>query len=212
MIRHGLALIAIALRSFGVLKTPANARCVAMLRFGDRPGTSGPRASARAITLVTIAGGADENFCATTSTGTEKAASGIAHRRSTHHRRAIDKRPRCVLRYVHTRDRHGGGTAFGLTATFRPMPCPGLPGPFSPLLRSRHQVPSFRRAGAHAASSGRDAVDALPGNGKITSRFTQSTEKRGLLVLMETVETAVPTVSTALRLLRDRKQKRRTNE
>jgi len=32
-------------------------------------------------------------------------------------------------------------------------------------------------------------------------------EKRALLVLMETVETAVPTVSTALRLLRDSKTK-----
>jgi hypothetical protein len=166
VIRHGLAPIAITLRPFGVLETPASARCVATLGFGHRPLTSSPRAAARAITLATVAGGADENFCATTRTIAEIAADRIGHRRSTHHRRAIDKRARSVLRYTHTRDRHGGGTAFGFTATFGPMPCPGLSGPFLPLLRSRHQVPSFSRAGVHAASSGLDPVDALPGNGR----------------------------------------------
>ena len=43
-----------------------------------------------------------------------------------------------------------GGAAYGFTATFGPVPCPGLPGPFLPLLRSRHQVPAFRRIVAHA--------------------------------------------------------------
>jgi hypothetical protein len=70
-----------------------------------------------------------------------------------------------------------GGTAYGFTATFGPMPCPGLPGPFLPLLRSRHPVP--RSAGllpTHLTQScGTYAVHAVH-------------EKRRLLVLMETVE------------------------
>ena len=196
MIRHGLAPIAITLRSFGVLETPASARCVATLGFGHRPLTSSPRAAARAITLATVAGGADENFCATTRTIAEIAADRIGHRRSTHHRRAIDERARSVLRYAHTRDRHGGGTAFGFTATFGPMPCPGLPGPFLPLLRRPHPVPSFSRGAATPRGL------ELPRRCG-THELEAGHEKPVLLVLMETVETAVSTVSTALRLLRD---------
>ncbi len=130
MIRHGLAPIAITLRPFGVLETPASARCVATLGFGHRPLTSSPRAVARAITLATVAGGADENFCATTSTITQIAADRIWHRRSTHHRRAIDKRARSVLGYKHTRDRHGGGHGIRLDCYVWTDAVPGSPRPF----------------------------------------------------------------------------------
>ena len=131
--------IAIPLRSLGALYPTLGRTPIPTVGLTLRTSTSHTRAIAGAVTLASVARAADEDCCA--ATGTEKAADGFSHRRSSNNRRAHRqaKAPRAMLaeRSYSLRWR-GRGIRFGLQGLCRCRArfSPAVPG----ALHRQHQA------------------------------------------------------------------------
>jgi hypothetical protein len=139
--RHVCAPFPKALRSLGMLQAPLRAALVAPGGFAQRVPASQRGASLGAVDLPTVAVRADIHVLVATRAAKE--ASCIVRHRSELGRRALDKRASGVLHWLRTVLVTVGGTAFGLTATFGPVPCPVLFGDVAVRIRRpRRRTPA----------------------------------------------------------------------